>query len=71
MNADDANRLQCSQNDIVSVPLNGTSLQLPVRIANGLPVGLVGLPCGFPGLPYVDLSSPLKVRKITEPQTIK
>ena len=40
---------------LLSFDIDGQRYELPVRIGDGLPEGLGGLPCGLKGLPYVEL----------------
>ena len=47
----EAQRLGVSDGSLLSLSLDGRTLQLPLRISDSLPLGLAGLPAGLPGIP--------------------
>ncbi|MEZ2746609.1 NADH-quinone oxidoreductase subunit NuoG [Halopseudomonas bauzanensis] len=47
----EAARLNVTDGTVLSLVLGDQPLQLPVRISSDLPLGVVGLPAGLPGIP--------------------
>ena len=47
----EASRLNVNDGSLLSVTLGSQQLQLPVRVSAELPLGVVGLPVGLPGIP--------------------
>ncbi len=55
LSADDAQRLGCSDGDLLSVATKGGQISLPVQLDGALPAGLIGVPAGVePGLASGD-----------------
>jgi NADH-quinone oxidoreductase subunit G len=63
LGAADAARLGVNAGDIVEISLGDDLLVLNVQIDPTLGAGIVGLPCGLPGMPYVNLPQTASVRK--------
>ena len=53
----EANRLGVAEGATLAATLGEQSLQLPVRIMDELPLGVVGLPAGLPGIPPLNAAS--------------
>lgn len=59
----DAERLGVQQGGSVEIVLGGDTLVLDVQINSTLQIGVTGLPCGLPGMPYLNLPQAASVRK--------
>ncbi|HVB56661.1 MAG TPA: NADH-quinone oxidoreductase subunit NuoG [Candidatus Acidoferrales bacterium] len=55
VNADDAKRLGVEPGEQITIKLDGTTHSLPAKIRGELPLGIAGLPAGFPGLAGISL----------------
>ncbi len=55
INPDDARRLGLDEGDPAMVAAGETRLRLPVRLRPAMPRGIVGVPVGLPGVPWLDL----------------
>ena len=53
----EANRLGLTEGALLAMTLGEQQLQLPVRISTELPLGVVGLPTGLPGIPPLSAAS--------------
>lgn len=60
----EAKRLSLSEGNLLSLTLDGQSLQLTLRISPDLPLGVAGLPAGVPGIPVLNSNS--LVRELEE-----
>lgn len=54
---DEAARLGVNEGDLLSLNVSGQTLRLPLRVNDTLPIGVVGLPAGLPGMPPVFAGS--------------
>lgn len=61
---EDIEKLKVSKDSIVTVIINGITLNLPVKISTGLPKGVAGLPVGLPDFPKLDLPNPGKITEV-------
>jgi len=55
LNTDDAKRLGVEPGEQITIKLDGTTYSLPAKIRGELPLGIAGLPVGFPGLAGISL----------------
>jgi NADH-quinone oxidoreductase subunit G len=53
LNAELARQFDVVEGQILQIDLDGYTLQLPARILDSLPDGVVGLPFGLPTIPAV------------------
>ena len=53
----EASRLGIAAGGLLELTLGGQALLLPVRISAELPLGVVGLPAGLPGIPPLTAAS--------------
>lgn len=61
LNPSDAEKLGVRDGVLIKVHNTGFDLSLAVRILTCLPAGLVGLPVGLPGMPYLPFHMPVKL----------
>ena len=61
LNPSDAEKLGVRDGVLIKVHNTGFDLSLTVRILTCLPSGLVGLPVGLPGMPYLPFHMPVKL----------
>jgi NADH-quinone oxidoreductase subunit G len=61
LSASDAEKLGVRDGVLVKVHNTGFNLSLAVRIVSHLPSGLVGLPVGLTGMPYLPFHMPVKL----------
>ncbi len=61
LNPSDAEKLGVRDGVLIKVHNTGFDLSLAVRILTCLPSGLVGLPVGLPGMPYLPFHMPVKL----------
>jgi NADH-quinone oxidoreductase subunit G len=63
LHPEDAAGQKIADGDLARVKLNGTTLDLPVRVMDSLPHGLAGLPAGLPGMKQMALPARGAVQK--------
>jgi NADH-quinone oxidoreductase subunit G len=63
LHPEDAASQHVSEGDLARVRLNGTVLDLPVKVMDSLPHGLAGLPAGLPGMKRLALPASGDIRR--------
>ena len=63
LNPQDAAKLNLSDGTALELTFAGASRQLPAKIMPALPVGVIGLPVGLPGMSFVTLPAFGKISK--------
>lgn len=66
LHSQDAKSLEVEPGNDVRLTIAGVALQLPVRISDELPRGIVGVPVGLPGVGFLDLSSTATIAKVLQ-----
>jgi NADH-quinone oxidoreductase subunit G len=59
----DVAALKVTDNDLVTILVDGQAFKLPVKVASELPSGVAGLPAGVPGSPVLRLPLWAEVKK--------
>jgi NADH-quinone oxidoreductase subunit G len=60
---EDARALALREGEVISVKVEGVTLELPAKLDPSLARGLVGLPFGLPGMPPLPFSGSVQLRK--------
>ena len=66
LNAQDAERLEAREGDLLELWLPWMDARAPLRVVPSLVSGTAGLPCGLPGLPYISLPARVRLSKLEE-----
>ncbi len=67
LNAEDAERLQAREGDLLELWLPWMDARAPLRVVPSLVTGTAGLPVGLPGLPYISLPARVRLSTVEEP----
>jgi NADH-quinone oxidoreductase subunit G len=67
LNAEDAERLDAREGDLLALWLPWMDATAPLRIVPSLVGGTAGLPAGLPGLPYISLPARVRISKAKGP----
>ena len=67
LNAEDAERLDAREGDLLELWLPWMDARAPLRIVPSLVGGTAGLPVGLPGLPYISLPARVRLSKAEGP----
>jgi NADH-quinone oxidoreductase subunit G len=63
LNAEDAERLEAREGDLLELWLPWMDTRAPLHIVPSLVTGTAGLPVGLPGLPYISLPARVRLSK--------
>jgi NADH-quinone oxidoreductase subunit G len=66
LNAEDAERLEVREGDLLGLWLPWMDARAPFRLMPSLVTGTAGLPAGLPGLPYISLPARARLTRVEE-----
>jgi NADH-quinone oxidoreductase subunit G len=66
LNAEDAERLELREGDLLEIWLPWMDARAPFRLVPSLVTGTAGLPVGLPGLPYISLPARVRLTRAEE-----
>ena len=67
LHAEEARERALADGDTVAVKIDGTSIIAPLRTSESMACGVLGLPAGIPGAPYLNLPASAEIVRSAAP----